>query len=116
MSTNVNSAAGSRFKIGWAILLGIAALTTVGHFTMIFFLEAPTLFTGYASFNLYAFIVLLIPYRHVEKWAWYATWIFTIGLALAAVFDPNIAVYYYTVAALCILGQLLCMPEFFRNK
>jgi hypothetical protein len=63
MSANVNVGQNSRFKIGWIILLVSAALMTLNHLGLIFILHDPTLFTGFAAFNLYAFLVILIPFR-----------------------------------------------------
>jgi hypothetical protein len=102
-----------RFKIGWIILLAIGALMTVSHFMLIFFLDEPNLFIGFTLFNLYALLVILIPFQRREKWAWLVTWLLPIGLALPASTDPNIAVYYFGVAAVCGLGLLLTMQEFF---
>jgi hypothetical protein len=105
----------SHFKFGWIILLISAALMTLMHFGLIFFLDEPTLFTGFAAFNLYAFLIIYIPFRRGEKWAWVATWILPVGLALPAFNDPDIA-FYYGVAAVCVLGLLLTMQDFFSKS
>jgi hypothetical protein len=117
MSTMVNTAQNLRFKIGWIILLIATALMTLNHATLIFAEDEPILFTGFAAFTLYAFLVIYIPFRRAEKWAWYTTWILPIGLAASAfsITDPNIALLYYTFAALCGLGLLLTMPDFFAR-
>ena len=106
----------SRFKFGWIVLLIIAALMTLSHFALIFILDEPTLFIGFTLFNLYALIVLLIPFRRGENWAWLTTWILPVGLALPASTDPNIAIYYFSVAAVCALGLLLTMRDFFSKS
>ncbi|MCQ3978364.1 MAG: hypothetical protein DPW09_33475 [Anaerolineae bacterium] len=113
MSTVVNFGQNARFKIGRIILLATAALMTLNHASMIFVLDEPILFTGFAAFTLYAFLVIYFPFRRHEKWAWAATWILPIGLAVPAFADASIALLYYTFAALCVLGLLLTMPEFF---
>lgn len=115
MSTTVNFGQNSRFKIGRFILLAAAALMTLNHASMIFVLDKPTLFTGFAAFTLYASLVIYIPFHRREKWAWYTTWILPIGLAVPAFTDPNIALLYYTFAAVCIMGLLLAMPDFFAR-
>jgi hypothetical protein len=76
--------------------------------------KEPVLFFGFAVFNLYAFLVVLIPFRQRNKWAWVATWLLPIGLALPATLDPDIA-FYYGVAAACVVGLLLTMKDFFRG-
>jgi hypothetical protein len=70
---------------------------------------------GFTVFNLYALIVLLIPFRQGERWAWLTTWILPIGLALPASYDSGIAILYYTVAAICVLGLLLTVGDIFAN-
>ena len=113
MSSTVNVGQNARFKTGRIILLVAAALMTLNHFGLIFVLGEPVLFMGFAAFNLYALVVIAIPFRRHEKWAWYATWILPIGLAAPAFTDPNIALFYYAVAAVCVLGLLLTMRDFF---
>lgn len=115
MLTKAVLAQNSRFKIGWIILVIFAALMTLNHVVLIFFLDDPALFTGYAAFNLCALIVILIPFRRVEKWAWFTTWILPTCLALPAASDPDIAIFYFVVSAFFVLGLLLSMPEFFTT-
>jgi len=112
MSILINVGHTSRFHIGRIILLVAAALMTLNHTVLFFALDNPVLFLGYAAFNLYALIVIAIPFRRYEKWAWYATWILPIGLALPAT-DPKLAPFYSIVAAACVLGLLLTMRDFF---
>jgi hypothetical protein len=112
MSILINVGHTSRFHIGRIILLVAAALMTLNHTVLFFALDNPVLFLGYAAFNLYALIVIAIPFRRYEKWAWYAAWILPIGLALPAT-DPKLAPFYSIVAAACVLGLLLTMRDFF---
>jgi hypothetical protein len=106
----------ARFKFGWIALLVSAALMSLTHFSLIFILDEPVLFTGFAVFNLYALLVIFIPFRGGQKWAWMATWLLPIGLALPAALDPDIMFFYFAVAAICVLGLLLTMPAFFSQK
>ena len=90
MSTNVSFGQNSRFKIGWIILLIIAALMTLGHFSLIFiFMDERVLFAGLASSNLYAFLVIYLLFRRGEKWAWVVTWILPALALLIAVTRPQ---------------------------
>ena len=118
MPTDTNLTQNFRFKIGWIILLGFASLMSVGHFGMIFFQggDETTLFVGLTVFNIYAFLVVYVPFRRGERWAWVATWLLPIGLALLAFFVPAIAIYYYAIAAVCVLGLLLTMRDFFSKR
>lgn len=116
MSANTIPAPKARFKIGWIMLLVIAALMTLSHFILIFALDEPNLFTGFAAFNLYSFVVILIPFRRVERWAWLITWVLPIGLAIPAATDANLTIYYFGIAAVCVLGLLLTMRDFFLKR
>jgi hypothetical protein len=110
------SVSNTRFKFGWIALLVSAALMALMHFSLIFILDEPVLFTGFAVFNLYALIVILIPFRRGEKWAWMTTWLLPIGLALPATLDPDIMTFYFVIAAVCIVGLVLSMQTFFLQK
>ena len=118
MSANTYLTRDFRFKSGWIILLVSAALMTLNHLSLMFFLNDPTLFAGFAAFNLYAFLVILIPFRRGEKWAWVTTWILPIGLAAPAFIagNGNIAIFYYAVASVCVPGLLLTMRDFFSKS
>jgi len=118
MSTNTYLARDFRFKSGWMIVLVSAALMTLNHLSLMFILDDPTLFAGFAAFNLYAVLVILIPFRRGEKWAWVTTWLLPIGLAAPAFIAGNgtIAIFYYAVAAICVLGLLLTMRDFFSKS
>lgn len=116
MIASSNLANSTRFSIGWIPLLVSAALMTLTHFSLIFILDEPVLFTGFAFFNLYALLVILIPFRRGEKWAWKTTWLLPLGLALPAALDPDIMFFYFAVAAVCVLGLLLTMRDIFAQK
>ena len=117
MAATVNVGHTSRFHIGRIILLVAAGLMTLNHLSLMFIIGDPVLFMGYAIFNLYALVVIAIPFRRCETWAWYATWILPIGPAASAALavDPNITPIYYGVAAACVLGLLLTMRNFFAG-
>ncbi len=109
----------SRFKIGWIILLICTALMTLNHLSLIFIMKDESdLFAGYAAFNLYALIVILLPFRRYEKWAWLTSWILPVGLALPALMSSNstLLVFYLAVSAFIVLGLLLSMREFFTRQ
>ena len=116
MSTNVITVSQTRFKVGWIILLIVSAICSLGHFVSIFFLGESTTFTFMTASNLYAFLILLIPFRRGEKWAWWATWMLPIVLGVPAVLVPSITVYYLPIVAVCVLGLLLTMKDFFSRQ
>src|SRR4051794_37049145 len=94
VAATVNVSHTSRFQIGRLILLVATALMTFNYAVLIFALDDATLFLGYAAFNLYALVIIAIPFRQRARWAWYATWILPIGLAIPAFSDPNITFFY----------------------
>jgi hypothetical protein len=108
MSVTTIPAQNTRFKIGWILLLVSATLMALMHFSLIFILNDPSLFIIAGFFNLYALLVILIPFRRGEKWAW----LLPVGLSLPAFLAPNIA-FYFGVAAIGVLGLLLTMRDFF---
>ncbi|HLE51098.1 MAG TPA: hypothetical protein VI755_03515 [Anaerolineales bacterium] len=117
MSVSTIPAQKNLYKIGWIILLISAALMTLMHFSLIFILKDPLLFFGFALFNLYALIVILIPFRRGEKWAWVATGLLPIGLALPGFMTQGSEIaFYYGVAAVCGLGLFLTMRDFFSKR
>ena len=113
MSPHIIAGRPARFTVGWLLLLIAAALMALNHTVLIFALDEPILFTGYAVFNLYALVVLAIPFRRREPWAWYTTGLLPLGLSVPAAIDPPLAPFYFSVAALCVLGMLLTIADFF---
>ena len=95
------------FRAGWIILIVGAALMTLNHVVLLFARDDPLVYLGFALFNLYALVVIVIPLRRRERWAWYATWLLPLGLAAPAFTDPNIAIFYFAAAAVCAVGPLL---------
>ncbi len=114
-SATVNVGRTLLFKIGWIVLLLSATLITLSHFGLIFFLSEPDLFVGWTAFNLYSLLVIAIPFRGLEKWAWFATWILPVGLAAVAGTDGEIGPYFYAMSVVCVLGLLLTMRDFFAD-
>ena len=99
------------FKIGRGILLVVTALLALNHFVLIFALAEPVLFTGFAAFNLYSFVVVLVPLRRRERWAWFTSWVLPLALAGPALTDPKIALFYYVVSTICAGALLLTMRD-----
>jgi hypothetical protein len=72
MSTQTNIIHSDAFTIGWIVLLAPTALFTFLHVLLMFTMEGETtLFMGWVAFNLLTGVVLCIPFRRTEKWAWY---------------------------------------------
>jgi len=118
MSTQTNTTHSDTFNFGWIVLLIISGFAALWFIILIFAIvgEAP-LFLGWAAFSLYTTLVLYIPFRRGEKWAWYSTWIHVIVFASAIFFGtPEISMKYLVAAGLMALGLLLTGPAFFHKE
>src|SRR5574341_631089 len=116
MSTQTLAARSITFKIGWITLLVISALAALNHIILAFvMMDEATLFIGWAAFNLYSTLVLYIPFRRGEKWAWYTSWILVIGFAVTIFFNTQIGIFYLGAAVLMAVCLLLTRPAFFRK-
>ncbi len=95
-------------RIGWWILFVISALAVLNHAVLIFFIPGEeVLFIGWTAFSLYSALVLYIPYRQGEKWAWYSTWILVVAFAAMILFDAEVGLFYLVAAGVMAFGQLL---------
>ena len=100
------------FTVGWVILVVAAGLMTLNHLLLAVFDPAEvTLFLGWTLFCVYALVVIAIPLRRRQRWAWYATWLLPVGLVAAAISAPDVAVFYYVVAAVSVVGLLLALRD-----
>lgn len=104
-------------RIGWWVLVVLTALLALNHVagTLLFAnsTDESLMFMGFAALELLALIVLFIPYRRKEMWAWGATWVSIIPVGLVFAFGTDaIGVFYVSVAAVMALAQLLTLANF----
>ena len=116
MSTQTKVTQSDTFTIGWILLLFISALATLNHFMLPLYGDWIGLAIGFAGYSLYATVVLAIPFRRGERWAWYSTWIQVIGFAALMLTRESIAVAYLIAAGVMALCLLLTRPDFFRKE
>jgi hypothetical protein len=114
-------------RYGWMILsvnavLGIfaAVLTTAPSLSMSpsphFGSDYPilgALATALVGFNIFALVVILVPYRRHERWAWYTLWMLPLQWFSQFVFSPDLT--YLMLAALTTLGLVLPYRRFFSG-
>lgn len=101
-------------KIGWGLLIFVAVSNVLGHIGLAIFESGPdTVFIAWATFNLLAAIILTIPYRHGQRWAWYAISVTAVPFALVIFSNPEIGPIYLVEAAVIIVGQALTYGAFF---
>ena len=117
MSTLTASTRSTTFKIGWIALLSISVLATLNHLMLPTYGDPVTFALGWTGFSLYATVVIAIPFRRAERWAWYSTWILVIGFAAPILISQEGYVVMYLIAAgIMAVSLLLTRPAFFANQ
>lgn len=118
MASQTAAPRSTTFTIGWIALLVISTLATLNHLLLIFIFQERVLFLGWAAFNVYSTLVLALPFRRREPWAWYTSWVLVIGFAVLVLLDPagEIGVWYVITAGVMALGLLLTRAAFFPKQ
>jgi hypothetical protein len=104
-----------RYKIGWWVLVVIAAASVANHVSGLFlgFASGDELaFIGLAAMNLYAVVVLLTVFRRGEQWAWLVTWVLIATYALVILYAPVVGPWYLGAAVVMAFAQLLTWAAF----
>ena len=119
MASQTVATRSTTFTLGWIALLVISTLATLNHLFLMIFFQEDRLFLGWAAFNAYSTLVLALPFRRREPWAWYTSWVLVIGFAVPLLLDPTaagaggIAVGYLIAAGVMAVGLLLTRAAFF---
>jgi len=115
-------------EYGWMILsanamLGIFAALITG-LPSLYILSDPVyretypvvgaLGTALVGFNVLVLVVILIPFKRHEGWAWYALWMLPVQWLLQFVFFPDLA--YLMLALLTTVGLVLPYRRFFPQE
>jgi hypothetical protein len=98
-------------------MLIVSGLATLNHMLLPVYGDPAALSIGWTGFSLYALVVLAIPFRRGERWAWYSTWIQVIGFSapILVIRGEGIAVVYLVIGGVMALCLLLTRPTFFRK-
>jgi hypothetical protein len=116
MSASLVQTRANGFKAGWLILMGLSILSVVMHAGLLFALpDQELLFLGWVVFSFYSAVVLAIPYRRGEEWAWFVTWMMALAFAVVNLFDSEFGGMYLVMAGLMAFGQILARPAFFSS-
>jgi hypothetical protein len=105
-------APGILFRVGWWVLVGLTALLVANHalglLTFATSDEERALFLIFLAFGVLSLVVLLIPYRRLERWSWWATWIPVVAIASPLVLFPfdEIVMFYAGFAVVMAAAQL----------
>ena len=117
MSTQTKVTLSDTFTIGWIVLLSISVLATLNHLMLPVYGDPVVLSIGWTGYSLYAILVLAIPFRRGERWAWYSTWILVIGFAAPILINQESYVVAYLIAAgIMAVSLLLTRPAFFQKE
>ena len=117
MSTQTKVTHSDTFNIGWIVLLIISMLATLNHIMLPLYGDNLALAIGWTGYSLYAIMVLAIPFRRGERWAWYSTWILVIGFAIPIlIIQESYTVAYLIASGVMALILLLTRPAFFRKE
>jgi len=117
MSTQTKVTHSNAFTIGWIVLMSIAVLATLNHIMLPTYGDPVTFAIGWTGYSLYAVVVLAIPFRRGERWAWYSTWILVIGFAAPIFISQESYVVAYLIAAgVMALSLLLTRSTFFQKE
>jgi hypothetical protein len=114
-------------EYGWMILsanafVGIFAALITGLPSLSMYLSQSStgvypilgaLGTALVGFNVLALVVILIPFKRHERWAWYALWMLPFHWLLQFVFFPDLA--YLMLAVLTTAGLILPYRRFFSS-
>ena len=116
MSTQTVTTRSATFEAGWIVLLAISVLATLNHIMLPLYGDDTGLAIGWTGYSLYAVLVLAIPFRRGERWAWYSTWILVIGFATPILINQESYVVAYLIAAgIMTVSLLMTRPAFFQK-
>ena len=114
MSAVAIHAQSTAFRIGWLVLTSLSVLSALSYVVLIFVVpDLVDSFVAWATFSLYSVVVLLMPYRRGERWAWYLTWALPIPSVVLSLNNPDAAPFYLPAVGLMVIGQLLTRSAFF---
>ena len=114
-------------EYGWMILsanafVGIFAALITGLPSLSMYLSQSStgvypilgaLGTALVGFNVLALVVILIPFKRHERWAWYALWMLPLQWLFQFLFLPELA--YLMLAMLTTVGLILPYRKFFST-
>jgi hypothetical protein len=115
-------------RYGWVILLASAML---GIFAAVltaippqYILSSPLFEDTYpimgalsitsVGFNIFAVVMIMVPYRRYERWSWYTLWMLPLLWLSHFALAPDLR-YYLVLAIITALGLLLPYRRFFSG-
>ena len=127
----VNRSGRAYERYGWVILLVSA---TLGLLLAVVLALAPNLiFSGsgfrvgnaplvirlwgitWVGFSIFALVMILVPYRRGERWAWYTLWLLPLLWLGHFVLSPDL-IHNLVLAVISALGLILPYRRFFSDR
>ncbi|MGC4154836.1 MAG: hypothetical protein QM628_17430 [Propionicimonas sp.] len=107
------------FRIGWWTITVSTTLFALNHLVGAWAFassdDEQMMFLALAALQALSLIVLIVPYRRFERWAWRALWIQIAAMAATlVVFRSTLGLVYAAVAALMAAAQFATRPSFRR--
>jgi len=107
-------------RVGWVVLVATAALGVLNHGIGVFVIAdedpEPLMFAAFAAMNVYALVILLVPFRRREHWAWAVSWVNVAGTGMVFVWlRDGVGVSYLAGAAVMAAALAATYPEFRRD-
>lgn len=110
------------FRIGWWVLVALTCVLVANH--ALGFVSYATsdderaLFLLFFAFGALSLTVLVIPYRRLERWSWWATWIpVVVSASPVALFPLDVVGMFYAGVAVVMAGaQLTTARAFGRGR
>jgi hypothetical protein len=78
------------------------------------YLVVGALGTALVGFNVLALILILVPFKRHDRWAWYTLWILPLQWLSQFAFFPDLT--YLTLALLTAVGLILPYRSFFPRE
>lgn len=115
MSTQSLKQTEFQYKIGYWILQLLSIATAINSLVRLFLEPVPEFVVGWVAAGLFAAVVLFIPFRKGEPWAWYVTWILPVLLASVFIVGAQVGIYYLVMAIVAVFALLLTRSLFFQD-
>jgi hypothetical protein len=126
MTNTIETKSRTRFsKWGWGIHLVVTGLLVLNSVILYFFIagarEEQTTAILLGGLGLLALVVVLEGYRQHSRFAWNATWVLVgalsfIGVHITVLGELSVGVFYLSLAAITLFGQLLAGSELASRK
>jgi hypothetical protein len=97
-----------------ALIISLPSLSVYLGLTLRVYPTLAALGTALLGLNVLALVVILVPFKRHERWAWYALWMLPLQWLSQFVFFPDLA--YLMLVVLTTVGLVLPYRRFFPRE